>query len=72
MLYEIEQAVFERFPGYARMVVVAEDVYKRQVPLLTFLKFGRGDAHVVPSCFFANTCCAKLTPTSGNHDSMWA
>ena len=26
MLYEIEQAVFERFPGYARMVVVAEGV----------------------------------------------
>lgn len=35
MLYEIEQAVFERFPGYARMVVVAEGVDNtREIPEL--------------------------------------
>ena len=38
MLYEIEQAVFERFPGYARMVVVAEGVDNtREIPELAEL-----------------------------------
>ena len=38
MLYEIEQAVFERFPGYARMVVVAEGVDNtREIPELVEL-----------------------------------
>lgn len=38
MLYEIERAVFERFPGYARMVVVAEGVdNNREIPELAEL-----------------------------------
>ena len=38
MLYEIEQAVFERFPGYARMAVVAEGVDNtREIPELAEL-----------------------------------
>ncbi len=38
MLYEIEQAVFERFPGYARMVVVADGVDNtREIPELAEL-----------------------------------
>ena len=39
MLYEIERAVFERFPGYARMVVVAEGVdNNREIPELAELQ----------------------------------
>ena len=38
MLYEIEQAVFERFPGYARMAVVTEGVDNtREIPELAEL-----------------------------------
>lgn len=38
MLYEIEQAVFERFPGYAQMVVVAGGVDNtREIPELAEL-----------------------------------
>ena len=43
MLYEIEQAVFERFPGYARMVVVAEGVDNtREIPELAELLAQQG------------------------------